>query len=262
MSKASNFGMWFHQRLSFSPLMMRAPKAQAVFWPGCALMNLDRAILEQTLRILRRTEPGIGFSSCCCGQPTRFLFPRRHEARQQKLRAMLQAKGIRRIYAACPNCISQLRTLSGVEVIPIWSVLAEHLQSEDLMSAPASSVTLHDPCPMRRDISSQKAVRQLLAAAKISLKEPEHAGEKTLCCGNTQMLHSRDPEASAAMRKRRVEEFDPKLPVCSYCEGCLGSFRGEKLDTLHVLELLFGRSTRRSWGNRFTFTLLGKKGKS
>ena len=75
MNKSSNFGMAFHQGLGFSALLMKIPKTEAVFWPGCALLNLDGQILDKTLEILRRAEPGIQIACGCCGQPTVYLFP-------------------------------------------------------------------------------------------------------------------------------------------------------------------------------------------
>ena len=57
MNKFRNFGMAIHQTLGFSGPMMRIPKTEAIFWPGCALLNLDTEILEKTLKILRRAEP-------------------------------------------------------------------------------------------------------------------------------------------------------------------------------------------------------------
>ena len=85
MSKGSRFGMAFHQGLGFSSLLMKIPAAEAVFWPGCALMNLDREILQKTLEILRRSEPEIQLACGCCGQPTVYLFPEKMEKRRAKL---------------------------------------------------------------------------------------------------------------------------------------------------------------------------------
>ena len=79
MSKGSRFGMAFHQGLGFSNALMKIPQAEAVFWPGCALLNLDGAILEQTLAVLRRAEPEIALACGCCGQPTVYLFPEKAE---------------------------------------------------------------------------------------------------------------------------------------------------------------------------------------
>lgn len=75
MNKSGAFGMQCHQISSFAAPLMRLSRCEAVFWPGCALMNLDPVILQKTAAVLRRAEPSLGLSSCCCGQPTRYLFP-------------------------------------------------------------------------------------------------------------------------------------------------------------------------------------------
>lgn len=132
MNKSGNLGMRLHQALSFSRPMMRVSRGEAVFWPGCALMGLDPAILERTRQCLERAEPGIGLSSCCCGQPSRYLFPGAHQARQEKLRRRLEQQGVKRIYTACPNCTQELEGLGEYQVLPIWPVLAEHVGPEDI----------------------------------------------------------------------------------------------------------------------------------
>lgn len=76
-AKSGGLGMALHQSVSFSGALMGLSRARAVFWPGCALMSLGPDLLNRTLAILRRTEPGMGLSSCCCGQPTRYLQPER-----------------------------------------------------------------------------------------------------------------------------------------------------------------------------------------
>lgn len=56
-------GMALHQAISFFSPMMSVPETPAVFWPGCALLNLDPSILKKTLEILARTEPEIRLAS-------------------------------------------------------------------------------------------------------------------------------------------------------------------------------------------------------
>ena len=75
MNSSGCFGMGCHQGLSFSGLFMRCDRAEAVFWPGCALMNLDPDILYKTAAVLKRTEPELGLCSGCCGQPTKSTAP-------------------------------------------------------------------------------------------------------------------------------------------------------------------------------------------
>ena len=160
MNKAGNLGMHLHQTLSFCSLLARCDRNPAVFWPGCALMSLDPEILGRTLQILRRAEPEIGISTCCCGQPTRYLFPAKSASRQEWIRGILQHQGVERVYTACPNCGSELREWSGVDVVSIWPVLAQYLQSEDVLG-PGGYCVLHDPCPLRNSSAELDAVRFL-----------------------------------------------------------------------------------------------------
>ena len=254
MNKSSNFGMAFHQGLGFSALLMKIPKTEAVFWPGCALLNLDGEILEKTLEILRRAEPDIQMACGCCGQPTVYLFPKKVNRRKGKLVGLLKKQGVKRIYTACPNCTVQLRELDGFEIVPIWPVLAAHMTPSDI-TVPQGQFIWHDPCPTRNEPEQQAAARKLLTLCSCDFCEPEHTGSCTRCCGNFHMLAATDPEKSAKMRRNRLKEFPEELIIASSCEGCLGAFRGEGRNTLHLLELLFGKSHARCWGNRFKTTL-------
>lgn len=255
--KAGIMGMSLHQTLSFFDFMMYVPQTEAVFWPGCALMNLDSNILEKTLAILMREEPNIELCTCCCGQPTVYLFPEKAEQRQKKLISLLKKQGVKRIYTACPNCTVQLRTLSEFEVFPIWQTLAKHIQKEDIVSV-SEKYIWHDPCPTKRDIEQQTAVRELLKLSDCDYTEPAHSGCNTICCGNFRMTHTLKPEIAAEMKQRRLAEFPENRIILSSCEGCLGSFRSADRKCLHLLELLFGKSEKHSWNNRFKTTLKHK----
>ena len=254
MSKGSRSGMAIHQGLGFSRFLMKIPQAEAVFWPGCALLTLDGEILEQTLAVLRRAEPQICLACGCCGQPTVYLFPQKTEKRRNKLVSALKKQGVKRIYTACPNCTLQLGELADFEIIPVWPVLAAHMRPEDL-SVPDGCFIWHDPCPTRNQPEQQAAARKLLEACGCDCTEPEHTGCRTQCCGNFHMLAATDPEKSKKMRRKRLEEFPDERIIASSCEGCLGAFRGEGRQTVHLLELLFGNSKSRGWGNRIKTTL-------
>ena len=255
MNRASRLGLRLHQGLSFSPLLRRIPRAEALFWPGCALLNLDGQLLQRCLDILRREEPELCLAAACCGQPSRYLFPRQHEKRLRRLKNLLQKQGVRRIYTACPNCSLELEKLGGVEVRPIWPVLARQLKPEDLAPLPgAGPYVWHDPCPTRRSPEQQEAVRQLLALRGCSWQEAAHSGCQARCCGNFRMLHVLRPETSAQLRQQRLGDFPPDDVILSSCQGCLGAFRGEGRETLHLLELLFGPSLGQGWSRRIRTT--------
>ena len=88
-------GMALHQAISFFSPMMSVPETPAVFWPGCALLNLDPSILKKTLEILARTEPEIRLAAGCCGQPSFFLFPEKYPAYRKKLEHRLKKSATR-----------------------------------------------------------------------------------------------------------------------------------------------------------------------
>lgn len=253
MNRFRTGGMALHQAVSFSSLLMRIPQAEAVFWPGCALMNLDSDIFQKTLTIFRRAEPEIQLCLCCCGQPTNWLFPEKAEMRRQRLIALLNKQGVKRIYTACPNCTLQLQELSGFAVCSVWPTLAQCICQADLTKSSGEYIW-HDPCPTKRDIAQQEAVRKLLKLADCAYTEPEHTGCHTLCCGNIRMMHILCPETAAGMRQRRLAQFPEEKTILSSCEGCLGAFRSEGRNTRHLLELLFGPSRKRGWANRLSIT--------
>lgn len=252
MAKGGVLVVGTHQAVSFHKSMIRIPEAQALFWPGCALMTLEPEILDKTLEVLRRAEPGIQLAAACCGNPTTCLFPGKVEDRKNLLLTQIRDKGVKRIYTACPNCTLQLRDY-GLEVTPIWPVLAEQVNRDDLAEVSGAYVW-HDPCPTRKDRLQQEAVRKILALRGCDWVEPECSGCKTQCCGNVKMLHCTDPAKSAVLRKKRLAQLEEGRIIASSCEGCLSAFRGEKRETAHLLELLFGVSKSRGWGNRFKNT--------
>ena len=254
MGKPKYPGMACHQALSFSASLMRVPETDAVFWPGCALMNLDPAILQKTMKVLRRAEPDIGLATGCCGQPTVYLFPDGAEKRRKQLVELLRMRGVKRIYTACPNCTIQLGELDGFQIIPVWPVLADLLRAEDI-EKPEGSFVWHDPCPTKTDTSQQSAARRLLALSGCDWTEPAHTGAHTICCGNYHMMEFSAPENRQKIRSRRLAELPEDRIILSNCEGCLSTFRSSGRNTCHLLELLFGRSQRRGWGNRIKTTL-------
>lgn len=245
----NKLSMAVHQAVSFSSPMMHCSRSTAVFWPGCALMKLEPHIISHIMTILRRAEPGIGLAAACCGQPTHYLQPQRLAKRQEALLTMLRRNGVERIYTACPICTLELQSLPGFQIISLWPVMAQYIQPEDLCPQ-IQDVVLHDPCPTRKFPEVQQAVRHLLQMASVTVTEPQHCREKTICCGNYHMMPATDPEKSLSIRRRRIQEFPQGMTVTSFCEGCLDAFRSEGLETVHVLELLFGPSRTRTWRNR------------
>lgn len=260
MKASGRLGMRLHQTVSFSGVMMHVPRAEAVFFPGCALLTYDPALLNRTLAILRRTEPDIALACGCCGQPTKYLEPKMFQRRTAKLMKLFEQQSIKRIYTACPNCAKLLSNFQGANVIPVWETLDRSTSEVDLADQGGVAFALHDPCPVRTDLAQQDAVRSLLSKARVTIAEFPQNRENTQCCGNIAMLRARDPEKSAVMRMSRLNGISSELPVTSYCAGCVDSFSSDGRTTAHLIELLFGRSKKRGWSNRIHNTIISRKG--
>ncbi|MEN6418288.1 MAG: (Fe-S)-binding protein [Clostridiaceae bacterium] len=259
MEASGRFGMRVHQAVSFSRAMMHTPRAEAVFFPGCALLTYDPALLQRMMTLLRRVEPTIALAAGCCGQPTKYLEPARFARRTEKLRRLLVQKGVQRVYTACPNCTRLLSDLNCASIIPVWGTLNRIATPEDLQDQHGEVFALHDPCPVRQDRAQQGAVRALLQKANVTVAEFPKNREKSMCCGNIAMFRAIDPAKSAVMRTGRLDEIPPSLPITSYCAGCVDAFSSEGRKTAHLVELLFGRSKSRGWGNRIQNTILSRK---
>lgn len=255
MEASGRFGMRVHQAVSFSRGMMRIPRADAVFFPGCALLSYDPAILQSTMAVLSREEPDLALACGCCGQPTKYLEPDLFARRIAMLSRQLEQQSVKRIYTACPNCAKLLSGMYCARIIPVWETLDRLIEESDLAPQNSQPYALHDPCPVRNDRAQQDAARSLLAKAGVPLIEFPKNRENAQCCGNIAMLRAREPEKSASMRSARLNEVPSNLPIASYCAGCVDAFGSEGRKTAHLLELLFGKSKSRGWGNRIHNTM-------
>lgn len=259
MEASGRFGMLLHQAVSFSRALIKIPRTDAVFFPGCALLGYDPELLKHVMLLLRKEEPNIALAAGCCGQPTKSLEPSHLFKRTEKLRRLFVKKNVRRIYTACPNCTVMLSRLACADVIPVWETLNRVSAPEDYFNHSSASFALHDPCPVRQDFAQQNAVRELLQKANVSITEFPKNREQTACCGNIAMLRTIDPAKSANMRNTRLDELPSNLSITSYCAGCVDAFSSEGRETAHLVELLFGKSNSRGWGNRIRNTILSRK---
>ena len=119
MNKSGGLGMRLHQAASFSGPLMGVDRCRAVFWPGCALMSMDPALLERTLDVLRREEPGMGLSTCCCGQPTRYLEPEKFHRRRDRLVRLLEGSGVENAADRLVSLVDQLDS-AAADAQAVW----------------------------------------------------------------------------------------------------------------------------------------------
>ena len=121
-------------------------------------------------------------------------------------------------------------------------------------------------CTLGRGMADEPLVRTFvrginpaveeLKAMGVRLKQAENKGQKDFIPCFDRKHRSWNGILFGSAREvfsRRLEELGEGT-ILSSCEGCLDAFRSKGRDTCHLLELLFGRSKSRSWGNRFHTT--------
>lgn len=119
-----------------------APGAQAarvrtntLFFPGCSFMNNAQDIMDRVFSDLREYDASCGITLLCCGKILEFEADgaRLRENFERALVERCIEKRVRRIIAACPNCVHELRTAFAryhseyaVEIAPLPQALAEN----------------------------------------------------------------------------------------------------------------------------------------
>ena len=280
-SRSFHRTMRFHQRLAFSPFFCRAVgadgmtegRAERVFFPGCSLSAYAPAHVLSAWGYLRDRLEGVGALLTCCGKPLKLMdmageFQRRFDT----VRRGLDRMGAEEVIVACQNCYAILRQFDrDRRVRSFWTILAEMGLPEGRRgSARGLEVSIQDSCVTHGAPEIYESVRAVLDDLGVAVREMEHARDQARCCGAAPMIASGDVKLGyEAMKKRAAES--PCGTVVSYCASCRSALRAGGLESLHLLDLVFGgwaggstpppdRSLR-SWLNRWrTRRLLSSRG--
>lgn len=149
-------------------------------------------------------------------------------AHARKVHAVFRKHGVRTVITIDPHTTHMLRTVYpkvlqsyDVEVKSYLEVLAEKGVAGDGHAARRlnAEVVLHDSCVFARHEGIVDEPRELLAAAGLTLREPEYTGRQTWCCGGP--AESLYPAKAAANAARRVAQLraagDEAVTMCPMC---------------------------------------------
>lgn len=230
-------------------LLMSEPgrsKTRRLFFPGCHWPMASPALVATTYDLLRAALPGLGVLLYCCGSPLEALGMEEELSRHlESLSRLIAESGAEEVVAACPACASLLRErLPGTATSTAWEVLAK-------VWTPTSrrdgvEVTIQDSCRGRLNAGVQQAVRRLVEASGAQLREVEHSGGKTRCCGRGGGVMAVDVELAHCITARRASESSG--PWVTACAGCRHTLAGSGAAAVHVMEfLLHDDWERKSW---------------
>jgi Fe-S oxidoreductase len=174
----------------------------------------------------------------------------------KRVQAAFRKHGVNKVITIDPHTTTMLRSvypkvLSGydVEVRSYLEVLAEKglpangggAGSESARSGPAESgapvdVVLHDSCVFARYEGVVDEPRELLAAAGITVRDPQNAGRQTLCCGGP--VESLYPAKAAASAEKRVAQLSAEAPdAVTMCPMCFVNLSTAAGDTMRFKDI-------------------------
>ena len=239
-----------------------APAAcTALFCPGCSLVNYALPLVRSVYDLLAQAGRVDGMSLLCCGKILSF------EPDGQRVRAEFERQmcdhvvraGVRRIVAACPNCVAALRAAlsrdertADVQVVVLpqelanmgyridEGVLRRMVAAEAPVAPEDVAVCVHDSCPDRSTGEFADGTRALLPGGV--LVETAHVRNRSFCCGSLVRAAGK-LEAADKQARRHGEEAEAAgaAAVVTACVSCAFqlSTAQRAVPVFHYLELLY-----------------------
>lgn len=234
----------------------------SVFFPGCSFINYALPLVQSTYNLLLDAGEVEGISLLCCGKILEYEADggSSRMAFEQQFRDHIAGTGIKRIVAACPNCVAALRKLlaqdeatAAIEVVPLPKVLVE--KGYQIDPATATSMAQADPrladdaqitfCP--KDSCPDRATGEFADALRAIMPdqimvEPKFARKRSYCCGSRPRAagHYDLGDKMARRHGDHAGEVGANAIVTA-CMSCTFSLVGAgcSVPVFHYLELLF-----------------------
>lgn len=210
------------------------------FFPGCQAMAVSPAIIELTYRDLcERLEGGVALILGCCGAIADWAGNEAFfdEAVAKIVTAWEELKEPEMI-VSCPSCMKVFLQYAQMEPTGIWDVLNE-IGLPKNAERESGRFIIHDSCGARGNERIQDAVRQLIRATGREAEDSAYTRNEAPCCGYGGLTAYANPELAVKMSEFFVA--DRSKSYISYCMACKDRFRKAGADSLHILELVYGR---------------------
>ena len=226
--------------------------AEVVYFTGCvgAYFPLAQKIPMAFVEIL--DAGGVDFTimagdEWCCG------FPLQGSGQSAGLPAIIahnvaaaKARGARKVVFTCPSCYQIWREAypPEFELVHASEMVAQLVLEDRLpLGELPMTVTYHDPCDLGRGGRVFDEPRAIMARIPgLTLVEMEHNREHCLCCGGGGNLEMIDPDLSAAMAKRKVEEAvatgaEAIITNCQQCVRTMMTYAKRNKVSIDVMDM-------------------------
>jgi heterodisulfide reductase subunit D len=220
----------------------RQQSAPYVFFPGCNVYFQPEKILN-AMDIMDAIGndyaflPGLDY---CCGDSLLFVGEIEEGIkRAEELVSAIDGFQPEAVVFWCPTCQCRFdKSIVPAMDIPFKIVsfpqyLAANMSKLPLTRAAAGIVTLHEACKSAYTGVDRDGPREVLRQLPgVTLREMEHHGQETVCCGSGAICWF--PESCAQIRKKRLQDAAQTgarrlVTVCHYCNQTFAA-EGSKYD--------------------------------
>ncbi|QXM06440.1 FAD-dependent oxidoreductase [Crassaminicella indica] len=222
-------------------------KTKYVLIPGCTVPVYSPELVEKTLVHLKESLDGeVGAVLQCCAIPTAMVgeeekFKKRFEMVQKSI----DETGADVIITLCPSCYLTYKKYAKQEVIAYWDLIHKKIglpKGQKGIGKTSDVVfNIHDSCPTRHVTSHHESVRWILKELGYKVEEMKNIRENTRCCGVGGMIGCVNPDLQEKVLNRRIKDATQDH-IISYCGSCRGSMEIGGLDSLHILDLIHGKT--------------------
>jgi NADPH-dependent glutamate synthase beta subunit-like oxidoreductase len=207
-----------------------------LFFPGCQLGAMLPEQVESAYKYLNaKYETGVFLG--CCGAPA--YWAGRDDLLNGNLRGIRDAwetLGKPKFILACASCDRFFRELMPeIETATLY----ELLDPNDFAASEPYAAAVFDPCAARDNDAMRGAVRALAARSGIAVSELTEQGK---CCGYGGLIREANPTLYNTVVTNRIEASEK--PYIVYCANCRDVFRSKGKECTHILETIFGQSSK------------------
>ncbi|MEG0071715.1 MAG: (Fe-S)-binding protein [Raoultibacter sp.] len=241
-----------------------AEGAETLFFPGCPLASYAPELTREIFAWLQAQGMNVALSEACCGSPLKSAgFGDRAREFKRDIARVITDAGIRRVVCVCPGCLDELREADGmenVEFVALPQLLADAgmkmnpaklrkvMGIAEGADTPLFTLAVCDSCHDREGVFGDP-LRTLFD--ETCLRELDHNGADTLCCGAGGAVSLVDPALCTRRAQRVLDEgaahadvVVANCPTCSYTFAAQGrtgmrTAAGEAYAHCNYLDLMF-----------------------
>jgi heterodisulfide reductase subunit D len=234
-----NRSMWMESLEDLPEHRFRKEKARVIYFVGCvaSFYPMAHKIPLTFVQILTKANVDftlLGGEEWCCGFP---LIQAGMKEKMEKLvkhnEERIKTAGAETVVFACPSCYHTWKEHynAGAELLHSTQFI-DRLISEGKIKfhdRQQKTVTYHDPCDLGRNSGIYDPPRNILKKIPdLKLVELEGNRQLSVCCGGGGDLEMVDPELSAAIAQRKIEEIQRTgaEEVVTSCQQCIRTILG------------------------------------